>query len=607
MASKIHIVFITEKNFTNVFFSIENIISSCFLNKFYDLQKTCFNPASPSLPMGKYVIMSSILNREITSIIPNGLYKKINNTNFYISNNSIYGDQLSFERSREFQFLFPLKSINDIDINFKLSLNMEKDLIDIFDVCSTLPKIRNLENKSITEIVFKRILLILCNVHNINFKFSLGVDFSNTNFLAATKLYIKCGFTDPKLQLKLNINNFTRVVPFLKLDSDCYVVSENISVIDNVKLIEDKEIIERDFEKLKWIEDQFNKYIAQPYIVELFISRTLDDYLKKMLKRPVETSGSFLIKKSFTGKYYLSFVCDSLNDGTNANVYIKYRSPITMHTHPDICLKINNCVYAWPSGGDWDSDFYTIIKYVSHNLAPCFIVYSPDGYYISQPTEFLYKLIQHGDTEIIKFIYLSILLIVGEFEGFRVSGPPIDSINAIYFYVNTLNLINVQFLIERTKILLVKLKTQIDNNNNMATYFIDILQSYKDRKSGFLQNYGLTTSMASDLYYLTDPINYEPKNIPATYKFLDDAIKNNGGQWLNYVESQFNSKDIKEPLLVCNFNNELNKDPSKLETSFYFYNYTFGVNIQDNSEIDLDPKINYINNITCLTKNNIVS
>jgi hypothetical protein len=240
-----------------------------------------------------------------------------------------------------------------------------------------------------------------------------------------------------------------------------------------------------------------------------------------------------------------------------------------------------------------------MIEYIlTHNIIMplVFIVYSPEGYYITQQTEYLSEIISRRDTEIIKFIDLATTFIFYEFESFRNNNPLLENnnINAIYFFINIINMVNIKYLIERTKILLQKFLLSLENKDtNSFNYYNNIIKSY-NRANPFTIN----SSFKHDLFFITNEKNYSDINGKVDFNiltsFLRDVVSNNGGDWLQYIESKF-SKDIENPLLICNFNNELNKTTKK-ESSFFIYNFTKGIKIEDtnNSAYTLTNMTYYI-------------
>ena len=89
--------------------------------------------------------------------------------------------------------------------------------------------------------------------------------------------------------------------------------------------------------------------------------------------------------------------------------------------------------------------------------------------------------------------------------------------------------------------------------------------------------------------------------------FLQNAVANNGGDWLNYIQSQFNSEELKEPLLIATFNNDLNRQPNKEYTSFYIYNYSNMEKLEENRTfVALNPSIDYVNGNFCTTNDVLI-
>ena len=138
--------------------------------RFIELQKICFNVSIPVNPIGEYVLMS------LYYIIPDNVksyrkhvfnpfkQKSVGINTFYYSDEKIYTDIASLYNSNEYKYLFynitPNYIINSIE--FKLSFNKTNDFIDIYDLCSTFKKARNLKtNKTLTEESLTQFLLFI--------------------------------------------------------------------------------------------------------------------------------------------------------------------------------------------------------------------------------------------------------------------------------------------------------------------------------------------------------------------------------------------------------------------------------------------------------------
>ena len=544
--SETRIALVKDRDNFFVFFFIKNIYFTPFFEKFKYLRNKCFdkndNYASEKTIMSLYYINE----------------KKMDLNLFTSKDNMFYWSDFikqPLENTLEYKSIFgntPLSNIIN-SISFTFTINQYDNLIEIFDICSQYPKAKQpISGKTLTELSFRYALVIMCLLRDdliSDMNFNLGVEFDNPNYEAAVKLYLKCTFTNPIISTDLF--KTTNSKPFVRLNTDCNILyRENLSILKSgdIEMLSRIDIIETDFKKAKMLKEVYLKKIYHPYIIKIIITRKLDNYMKTLLLKGVETAGSYILKKISTNSYYLQYVCDAESTGTINTVKMKYETPIFMHVHDYESVTAARGLHAWPSSPDWHATFKRIVYFsLKHNSTCLMCVYSPEGYYFLQPTECLINYIKKGDIILGGFIYLSILLMFSEMEDFRSDYMTDLSKNAVYFYMNVINMVNIDFLIKML--------------NNILKY----------------------------------DDNFE-KNKKKFKLFLKNFIKKDGGDYFKYIR---NIDDTTTPLLISNFVDELNINNLKNETSFYYYNSTNVRQLQDIDKININPNLSYFNSESC--------
>ena len=587
--SEIRIGLVKDRDNFFIFFFIKNIYFTTFFEKFKYLRNKCFNIND------NYAAEKSIMSLYYIS------EKKMDFNLFSTKDNIFYWSNFlkqPLENTLEYKSIFgntPLANIIN-SISFTFTINQHDNLIEIFDVCSQYPKAKQpISGKSLTELSFRYSLLFICLLRDntsSNIIFNLGVEFENPNYEAAVKLYLKCTFTNPIISTDLF--KTTNSKPFVKLKTDCDILyRENLSILKSgdIELLSRIDIIETDFEKAKMLKQVYFAKVYYPYIIKIIITRKLDNYMKSLLTKGVETAGSFMLKKiSSDNSYYLEYVCDSESIGTINTVELKYDTPIFMHVHDYASISAATSLHAWPSAPDWHSTFKRIVSFcLNYNSMSLMCVYSPEGYYFLQPTESLFDFIKKGDIIIGGFIYLSILFMFSEMDDFRTETITDITKNAVYFYMNVINMINIEFLIKRTKIFIQNLYTDIINGKD--TLYI-AFNTINDQVNNFLNSYTYNSKYKYDIFNL-----YKfGKNKKKLILFLKNFIKKDGGDYFKYIR---NINNKTKPLLICNFVDELNINNLKNDTYFFYYNSTNLEPIQDTNKINLNTNLSYFESDSC--------
>lgn len=345
---------------------------------------------------------------------------------------------------------------------------------------------------------------------------------------------------------------------------------------------------------LKKMEDEDEIIFEDPDGQELTAIRKIPDYSFVTVTGDIifpngiilKPNGTFILTDGKTTrsydyeplKYKMTYVCTYEKLTKGDDFYANPPDvPIYIHTHPDICLATRNCLYAWPSFGDWFHDMLNVKKFNRPQLS---IVYSSDGYYLQQPTSYFKKIIDNLDSSMpyfycAQFTFFMILLISAFLEYSRSTQYQ----TSIELYISQLNRITPRILIERY----IYILNLIKNDQTINLEYVSILM--KEYEKHYIKFIGNSTSpiftpaMFFNISNTITALNNYTGDVSSIVKVINDPELQG---YLVYLEAEFIKMEVyNETLFIVNIVDDFVNRPSPIATSFEYYNQINSQRIQD--------------------------
>lgn len=269
-------------------------------------------------------------------------------------------------------------------------------------------------------------------------------------------------------------------------------------------------------------------------------------------------------------KYKLTYVCTYEKLTRGGDFYANPpKVPIYIHTHPDICLAKYNCLYAWPSFGDWFNDMINVKRFNRPQLS---IVYSTDGYYLQQPTEYFKKIIDNLDRskpyfDVAQFTFFAILLISAFLEYSRKSQYQ----SSIELYISQLNRLTPRILIERY----IYILNLIKNDSTINLGYVSAL--IKDYEPNYREFYDNSLFLPFNISHTITGLSIH--NVDYIVGIIDSPVLE--GYLLDLQTNFLKLGVYNESLFIVNVVDDFVNDPSTTKASFEYYNPINSKRIQD--------------------------
>jgi hypothetical protein len=465
---------------------------------------------------------------------------------------------------------------------------------------------------------------------------SVGVEFTNPYYIQTINLLTKAGFGNPSIKRRLYVGDY-HALPFLMLTTNQSELEKN----------RNETIIKYNIEISETIKNNYEQMLSG-LAIDIVITKNTDTYIRDTLMTLLNETGTGFVLEPMSfldKKYKLRYVCRyeerTIPVATSGQTVIKSgreiiapgvysrffahvppNVPINMHTHPFICIDRYMCEYAWPSFGDLVIEFKNAVNYAEINQPLLTLVSSPEGYYITQETNFFIKLAQ-GLYTFKNVNNLAVMELIVFFVSFMYNSymnqnkEYTDKIPTLQLYISMMNKFSVHFILDFIEHIL---KTMVDSP---VLEIIDRMFTWLDFENGTYYDFAYLL-IYPDIYRnkqtlyaginslpgmpSLDTLRTKPSpssSIPISCPSLNglfDYIRGNKGdiyfvknviqEYLSDIFPQYKAAVLNacnniidkqgrvipnaglEPTLICNFIDDFIKNPLLETTTFRYYNHS---------------------------------